>query len=146
MEDPSRIYNCNETGFLLAPKMKKVIASKNDKHVYKGGTTSNKTQITVLLAASATAHYVKPLVVYPGVQPKCELPDDYHQRFPAGLFGNSPSGWMDMVLFHSWVEKGFNESIIECHVKKLVLLLIDGAKCHISIQASEYCKENNIIL
>ena len=31
-------------------------------------------------------------------------------------------------------------------MKKLVLLLIDGAKCHISIQAGEFCKENNIFL
>ena len=125
---------------------KKVITSKHDKHVYQGGTTSNKTQITVLLAVSATAHYVKPLVVYPGVQPRRELRDDFHNRFPEGLFGNSPSGWMDTELFHSWLENGFNESIVERCVKKPVLLLIDGAKCHISIQAGEFCKENNIIL
>ena len=30
-------------------------------------------------------------------------------------------------------------------MKKPVLLLIDGAKCHILIQAREFCKENNII-
>ena len=41
---------------------------------------------------------------------------------------------MDTILFHSWLENGFNKSIIECHVKKLILLLIDEAKCHISIQ------------
>ena len=69
LQDPSRIYNCDETGFPLAPKKKKVIASKHDKHVYQGGMTSNKTQIIILLATSATAHYVKPLVMYPGVQP-----------------------------------------------------------------------------
>ena len=55
LQDPSRIYNCDETGFPLAPKMKKVTALKYDKHVYQGRTTANKTQITVLLA---TAHYV----------------------------------------------------------------------------------------
>ena len=59
LQDLIRIYNCDETGFALALKMKKVIASKRDKHVYQGGTTSKKTQITILLATSATAHYVK---------------------------------------------------------------------------------------
>ena len=93
--------------------MKKVIVSKHDKHVYQGGTTLNKTQITVLLSASATTHYVKPLVVYPGIQPRRELHDDYDCRFPEGLFGNSPSGWMDTELFHSWLENGFNESLIK---------------------------------
>ena len=53
---------------------------------------------------------------------------------------------MDTELFHSWLENGFNESIVERCVKKPVLLLIDGAKCHILIQAGEFCKENNIIL
>ena len=94
LEDLSRIYNCDKTGFPLALKMKKVIALKHEKHVYQGGTTLNKTQITVLLATSATEHYVKPLVVYPGVQLRHELHDDYHCRFPEGLFGNSPSGWI----------------------------------------------------
>ena len=70
LKDPSRIYNCDKTGFPPAPKMKKVIALKHNKHVYQGMMTSIKTQITILLAASATAHYVKPLVVYPGVQPR----------------------------------------------------------------------------
>ena len=92
LEDPSRLYNCDEARFPLMPKTKKVIASKHNKHVYQGGTTSNKMQITVLLAAMATAHYVKPLVVYPGVQPRHELSDDFHNRFPEELFGNSPSG------------------------------------------------------
>ena len=51
---------------LLMPKTKKVIGSKTDKHVYQGGTTPNKAQITILLNASVTAHFVKPLVVYSG--------------------------------------------------------------------------------
>ena len=42
LQDLSRIYNCDKTGFPLAPKTKKVIASKHDKHVYHGGTTLNK--------------------------------------------------------------------------------------------------------
>ena len=70
-------------------------------------------QIMVLLATSATAHNINPLVVYLGVQPRCELCDDFHNGFPEGLFGNSPSGWMDTELFHSWLENGFNKSIIE---------------------------------
>ena len=111
LQDLSRICNCDETGFPLALKTKKVIVLKHDKHVYQDGMTSNKTQITILLAASA--HYVKLLVMYPGVQPRRELCDDYHCRFPEGLFGNSPSGWMDTELFHMWLENGFIESLIE---------------------------------
>ena len=43
LEDPSRLYNCDETGFLLVPKTKKVIASKHDKHVYQGAPLKQDT-------------------------------------------------------------------------------------------------------
>ena len=73
LDDPSRIYNCNETGFLLAPKLGKVIAMKTDKHVYQAGTSSKKMQMTTLICCSASGHYIPPLLVYPGVQPRVEL-------------------------------------------------------------------------
>ena len=56
LEQPNRIYNCDETGFLMTPRSTKVIASKGDPHVYQQGALT-KVQITVLLTASATAHY-----------------------------------------------------------------------------------------
>ena len=37
LDDPTQIYNADESGFPLAPKSKKVIALKTDKHVYQGG-------------------------------------------------------------------------------------------------------------
>ena len=51
-----------------------------------------------------------------------------------------------MEPFHLWLENGFNKSLIKQHVRKPVLLLINGAKCHILIQAREFYRENNIIL
>ena len=69
LDDVTRIYNCDETGFPLSPKPGKVIAHKSDKHIYQAGTSSKKTQITTLICCSASGHYVPPLVVYPGVQP-----------------------------------------------------------------------------
>ena len=73
LDDATRIYNCDETGFLLSPKAGKVIAHKSDKHIYQAGTSSKKSQITMLICCSASGHYVPPLVVYPGVQPQVEL-------------------------------------------------------------------------
>ena len=138
LEDPTRIYNCDETGFPPAPKSGKVIAHRSDKHIYQGGTSSNKMQITVLIRTSASGHYIKLLVVYPGVQPHMQLWEDFHNKFPGGLFSNSSNGWMDGTLFCSWLEFGFNEGITECNVRKPVLLLIDGVRCHISIETSEF--------
>ena len=145
-KDPTRIYNCDETGFPLAPKPHKVLVERGQSHVYQSGVANTKTQITVLLCASAVGHYTKPLVVYPGVQPRTELRETFHDTFPEGLFGNSESGWMDSKLFVEWLENGFNECIIRRKVTKPVVLLIDGARAHLSVEASEFCATNGIIL
>ena len=73
-EDATRVYNCDETGFPLAPKPWKVpVNIANTKHHYQSGFANTKAQIMVLMCASASSHYTKPLVVYSGVQPRNEL-------------------------------------------------------------------------
>ena len=52
LDDPSCIYNCDETGFAMALKLEKVIAGKGQVHVYQAGTSSSRNQITALLASS----------------------------------------------------------------------------------------------
>ena len=51
-----------------------------------------------------------------------------------------------MDLFEKWLEESFIPGINKAHVPKLVLLVIDGTKCHISLPISELCNDNNIIL
>ena len=53
---------------------------------------------------------------------------------------------MDQDLFLNWLEQSFIPEIDKCHVPKLVLLLINGAKVHISLFISELCDEHNVIL
>ena len=100
----------------------------------------------VVMSASASGHYTKPLIVYPGVQPRNELRNHFHKTFEEGLFGNSESGWMDTKLFTDWLKNGFNKCLKKQHVRRPILLLIDGAKVHLSIEASEFCAKNKIIL
>ena len=146
LDDATRIYNCDETGFPLSPKPGKVIAYKSDRHINQAGTSSKKTHITMLICCTASGHYVPPLVVYPGVQPRVELREKFHTAFPQALFGNSKSGWMDTHLFQEYLENGFNKALADRHVQRPVLLLIDGARCHLSIKASKYCDQNGIYL
>ena len=146
LEDPTRIYNCDETGFPFSPKTAKVLTKKDQRNVYQAGIGGNKTQITVLVTVSASGHYIDPLIVYPGVQPRVQLREDFHKVFPGAMFGNSNNGWMDSELFRVWIEKGFDDGLKRRKVRKPVLLIIDGAKQHISIETSEYCNENNILL
>ena len=73
LDDPSHIDNCNETGFLMAPK-----PGKGEAHVYQAGTSSSKTQITALIASSAAGHFIPLMIEYPGVQLRTQLCDDFH--------------------------------------------------------------------
>ena len=145
--DPTRIYNADESGFPLAPECGKVLYDvRNGKHVYQAGLSSSKRQVTGLLCMSAAGHYTKPLIVFPGVLPRVELRHRFYETFPQGLFGNSENGWMDSELFAQWLENGFNVDITQRRITKPVLLLVDGAKVHISIESAEYCEANGIYL
>ena len=119
---------------------------KTDKHVCQAETSSKKMQITTLICCSASEHYIHPLVVYPGVQPRVELRETFHRVFPGALFRNSESGWMDSRLFREYLENGFDVALAENKVRRPVLLLINGARCHLSIEASEFCDANGIYL
>ena len=138
IEQLNRIYNCDETGFPMALHPTKVIASKGDPHIYQQGL-STKAQVTVLLTASATAHYVLPLIVFPGQNFCTTFVEEFYNIFPDATFGHSLSSWMDQDLFYNWLEHSFIPEIEKCHILKPVLLLIDGAKVHISLFISELC-------
>ena len=63
MNDPSRIFNGDETSFNLCPKTGKVL----DKEVYRN--VYSKETITVLLVYSANGPAVAPMVVFPYDRP-----------------------------------------------------------------------------
>jgi hypothetical protein len=114
LEDPSRIYNADETGFPLAPKSGKVIASTADSHVY-AVTSSNKHQVTVMVACSAAAHYPTPMIVLPGKR----FTQNPAPTWPELFVGRSDNGWMTGELLFTWVSKCKNLLVnIFLHVKK----------------------------
>ena len=95
-QNPSRIYNTDETSCPLEPPSGKVLAPR--------GAKIDKTQITVLACMSATTHFLPPMIVYPG--------ERFHGYNPVGKFesailGRSKSGWMDSELFLSWFRDNF---------------------------------------
>ena len=140
LDQPNQIYSCDETGFPMALCITKVIVSKGDPHVYQQGA-STKAQITALLTASATAYYDPPLM-FPGHQ--TTFIEGFNGIFPDAVFGHLPSGLMDQDMFYNWLEESFIPEIGRHCVPKPVLLLIDGAKVHISLFIQELCDKNNV--
>ena len=131
--------------FPMAPWPTKVLAGKGDPNVYQQGS-SNKSQITILMMSNKVTLYIPLLVVYPGCNFHQTLIKNFYSHFLTAIFGHSTNGWMDADLFKKWLEELFIPEIDKACILKLVLLIIDGAKCHISLPISELCDENNIIL
>ena len=66
ISDPTRIYNADESRFSLCPsKGGKVIQEKGAPVVYHYGN-SDKTQMTVMAAASAAGHFLQLLIIFSG--------------------------------------------------------------------------------
>ena len=145
LDQLQRIFNCDETGFPIAPKPVKIIAEKGMPNVYACGSSSKQT-ITVLLCTCAAGYYVKPMVVYPGVNFKHEFINKFFEVLGGVEFGRSHNDWMDQELFLQWLRNVFEPTISRLSLRQPILLVIDGGKVHLSIYASEFCDEHNIIL
>ena len=65
LDKPSRICNCDESGFPLCPKSGKVLAPQGARNVYHI-TGNNKQQITTLCCISAAGGIIPPMHIYPG--------------------------------------------------------------------------------
>ena len=86
------------------------------------------------------------MLVFPGKNFRHEFMERFYHFLPDATFGRSSNGWMDSELFSTWLELTFNAYVINMHIPKPVMLFVDGAKVHISLEISEYCDANGIIL
>ena len=90
--DPTRLYNADETGFsfsLCPNKNSKVVGSKGAPVVYHFGN-SDKTQMTVMAAASASGHFIPPMIIYPGQRFSYNPLDGFEE---AAFGGQRMDGW-----------------------------------------------------
>ncbi|XP_033106069.1 uncharacterized protein LOC117108217 [Anneissia japonica] len=142
LDDPSRLYNTDESGFPLCVKSGRVIAELGAKDVYRLGN-STRSQITVLACCNADGSYVPPMMVFPG------------QRFiynpllgaPEGSFlGRSHNGWIDSEIFFEWMANHFYPSVKASGVEFPIILFVDGHASHLNIETAKFCRDNKIIL
>ena len=141
LRDPSRLYNADESGFSMCSTTGKVVGYRGAPVVYNYGN-SNKQQLTVLACASASGHFISPMIVYPGQRFNYEPLEGFEEAH----MGRSESGWMDSELFCNWLLTCFIPGIESRCVKKPVILFIDGHSTHLSLEASNICVEHGIEL
>ncbi|KAJ8959559.1 hypothetical protein NQ314_006242 [Rhamnusium bicolor] len=96
MENLQRIFNGDESGFMLCPKTGKVLAPRGWKNLYQIKMGNDKENLTVLVVFNASGRICPPLIVFPYIRPPKKLidkmPDDW-------VLAKSDTGWMKSEIF-----------------------------------------------
>lgn len=143
LKDPTRVFNGDETNFLLWPKNTKVLAEKGAKNVYEVDGGAAKSALTVMFSFSASGSCVPPMIIYPYVR----IPDEIMRGVPLGWgVGSSESGWMTSENFYEYIANIFNRFLEEENIERPVILFVDGHKSHLNYQISHLCSYLQIAL
>jgi len=137
--NPTRLYNCDETGLCLSPKGLKVVAKRGASCVNAiSGDTKN--QITVLACTSASGAAIPPMVIF---KRKTLNPELTSGEVPGTIYGLSSKGWINRELFLDW----FHHHFLLCvpSVRPL-LLIMDGHSSHYSPDVIRVAAEQKVIL
>lgn len=143
LQDPTRVYNSDETNFQLCPKTKNVIAPRGTRNVYEVDRGQAKSTLTVLFTFSASGETTPPMVIFPYKR----LPQNICDSVPKHWgIGATPNGWMKVELFYEYISKVFYKHLEATNVTFPVILFVDGHSTHLNYKVSELCKKLGIIL
>lgn len=141
LQDPSRVFNGDETLFYMHPKTKEVLAQKGSRNVYEIDKAPAKQNITVMLSFSASGFVVHRHIIFPVQRLKREI----LQGFPAAWgMGHSERGWMDTNNFKNYIEKVFHPCLVK-QGTKFPFFFVDGHVSHKSIEVVDICQSLGII-
>ncbi|CAG9829492.1 unnamed protein product [Diabrotica balteata] len=122
LQDPTRIFNGDETCFYRCPKNFKVIAPRGARNVYEVDSGQAKMNITVMFTFSASGQVTDPMIIYP------------YKRLPTSIVNSVPSSW------------GIGHSDNGCMKVELFYEYIDGHSTHQTLKLSQLCTKLQIIL
>ncbi|XP_055714409.1 uncharacterized protein LOC129808661 [Phlebotomus papatasi] len=127
---PQRVWNMDESGFNLAPTGELVLAAAG-RHVYIESRNSDKENITTLFCVNASGCFGPPLTLYK------------YARLPAVAALSAPAHW---ALGKTEIGNVFLPFQNEQQIQRPIIVFLDGHKSHLSLQLSEMCRDNGIIL
>lgn len=143
LDDPRRVYNGDETCFLLNPKEGKVLASKGCRNVYEVDKGAAKANLTVMFTFSAAGDVTPPMIIYPYKRLPQSIADSVPKTWGIGL---SDNGWMKSELFYEYVANVLHPYLEKSDVQFPIIYFVDGHKTHLTYHLSELCSKLGIIL
>lgn len=143
LSDPSRVYNGDETNFILCPKNTKVIAPKGEKNVYEVDHAPSKSCITVMFTFGADGDTTPPMIIFPLKRMRPEIRKSVPKEWGIGL---SDNGWMKAEVFIQYIKNVLHPALQKKNVTFPVILFVDGHKSHTTLELSQLCQSLGIIL
>lgn len=141
--DASRVFNCDETAFLLNPKGPRALVPKGEKTVYSFTTGDERECLTTLFCGNANGQLLPPMVMFTYQR----IPHNIAATMPPGWgMGRSDTGWMTSETFYDYVVHVFHPWLVENNIEFPVVLYLDGHTSHLTFALSNFCRENNIEL
>ena len=143
--DPRRVFNQDETAVEVGSESQRVLAEINTKILYSisGGSREH---ITASFLCGADGSMVPPRCIYKGVR---NVAQTHLKDLPKnGLSGEwnfsvSDKGYITRELYVE-VLKDLDKFLNERNIPRPVIIFIDGANPHISLEAATFCKEKQI--
>jgi hypothetical protein len=145
LQDPSRVFNMDETSVQIGSSGHRVLAEKNTKVLYSISSGS-RDHITACYMVSANGSIVPPRLVFKGVR---NVAQTHLKNLPKdGKSGDwqmsvSPKGFVTREL-HMEILHDLDKFLVTNEINRPVILFLDGASPHISLDALKFCKEKNI--
>ena len=144
INDPKRVFNCDETAIFLTPTGEKVLVKKGSKKINRIVANDSKKNYSVLITANADGMLPPPMVIYPY---KRSIPADIVNKYPkTWAIGYSERGWMTSATFYEYIANIFHPWLIKNEIEFPVTLFLDGHSSHFTLPLSQFCKSNKIIL
>ena len=144
MKDPSRIFNMDESGFSMdgsGGRKEKKYGPTGAKHMYalKPGGKEN---MTTCCCFSAYGDFMPAMLVFAGKR----MPKIRFQDYANAYYEVTKNGWMEQPTFIKWLHYFSTWVMTLAHVKRPIILFVDGHASHVSQGAAEFCRDNGIIL
>ena len=147
LQDPAilaeNVYNMDEMGIMLSMlNSVKVLVGKNDTRGYRGARVK-RTMVTAIECISADGRCLNPMIIWPATTHR----NNWTTYSTSGwLYACSESGFTDSYISLQWLKRVFDPQTKEQADKKPRMLIWDGFGTHETLEISEFCFENNIIL
>lgn len=132
------IYNMDEKGCQLnLHKEPKVLAARGARRVHIVGPEYGE-NITIVSCGNAIGNVIPPMLLFKGVR--------FRKAYTTGTPGGTAAemtlkGSMTIVTFIKWIQH-----FARYKTQGKVLLIFDGAKCHLDYRIVEEAEKHNIIL